>query len=179
FLRGVPGHVQVPAVAEHQGDGELFARRPCCFRLSVVVFQRPPGARGDVRGEAAGHCHHAAPATRSRHRFANPARSAVFVPLAAKSSANRRGNRRVVRLAPRHTTVCGRRPAIASRRTVSRDTPSRRANSPAVRKSAASSAPPSGAGRGGGLSTATTALASASTKPGGTEGPVDGSAGLG
>jgi hypothetical protein len=98
--------------------------------------------------------------------------------LAAKSSANRRGNRRVVCRAPRHTTVCGSTPAIASRRTVSRDTPSRRANSLAVRKSAASSALPDTGGAGG-LSAATSALASASSNPGGTEVSGDGRAGLG
>ena len=43
--------------------------------------------------------------------------------------------RRVVIRAPRHTTVCGSAPAIASRRTVSRETPSRAASCAAVRKS--------------------------------------------
>ena len=46
--------------------------------------------------------------------------------------ANRRGNRRVVLRVPRQTTVCGSAPVIASRRTVSRKTPSRPASLAAV-----------------------------------------------
>ena len=69
--------------------------------------------------------HRGGAVTRARHWAANPARSATSRPLAANSSANRRGNRRVVFRAPRQTTVCGSAPAIASRRTVSRETPSR------------------------------------------------------
>ena len=82
--------------------------------------------------------HRAGAVTRARHWAAKAARSATSRPLAANSSANRRGYRRVVLRVPRHTTVCGSAPAIASRRTVSRETPSRRASCAAVRKSAAS-----------------------------------------
>ena len=105
---------------------------------------------------------------RARHRAANAARSLMSWPLAAKSSANRRGYRRVVFLLPRHTTVHGSTSAIASRRTVSRETPSRTANCPAVRKSTAS---PATAGAGcGGAKAAATPRASASSNPAASEG---------
>jgi hypothetical protein len=48
--------------------------------------------------------------TRARHWTAKTARSALSSPLAANSSANRLGNRRVVIRVPRHTTVCGSAP---------------------------------------------------------------------
>ena len=51
--------------------------------------------------------HRAGAVTRARQAAAKAARSATSRPLAAKSSANRRGNRRVVFRVPRHTTVCG------------------------------------------------------------------------
>ena len=64
--------------------------------------------------------------------------------------------------------VCGSAPVIASRRTVSRETPSRRANCAAVRKSAASSVSGGGGRRGAGMSAAARARASASSSSGGT-----------
>ena len=64
--------------------------------------------------------------------------------------------------------VCGSAPAIASRRTVSRETPSRRASCAAVRKSAASSVSGGGGRRGAGMSAAARARASASSSSGGT-----------
>ncbi len=45
--------------------------------------------------------HGAGAVTRARHQAAKAARSAVSRPLAANSSANRRGNRRVVLRVPR------------------------------------------------------------------------------
>ena len=84
---------------------------------------------------------------------------------ARHKSANRRGYRRVVFLLPRHTTVHGSTSAMASRRTVSRDTPSRTANCPAVRKSTAS---PTAEGAGcAGAKAAATPRASASSSSGG------------
>jgi hypothetical protein len=79
--------------------------------------------------------HRAGAVTRARQAAAKAARSAVSRPLAANSSANRLGYRRVVLRVPRQTTVCGSAPTIASRRTVSRETPSRCASCAAVRKS--------------------------------------------
>jgi hypothetical protein len=78
----------------------------------------------------------------------------------------------VVLRAPWHTTVCGSAPAIASRRTVSRETPSRRASCAAVRKSAAGSVSGGEGARGGGMSAAARARASASSSSGGTVGSV-------
>jgi hypothetical protein len=133
-----------------------------------------PPARGETRWgrqagvprQAAGH--RAGAATRARQAAAKAARSAASRPLAANSSANRRGYRRVVLRVPRHTTVCGSAPAIASRRTVSREIPSRCASCAAVRKSAVSSTSIGTGGRGGGMRAAARARASVSSSSGGT-----------
>jgi hypothetical protein len=74
----------------------------------------------------------------------------------------------VVLRTPRHTTVCGSVPAMASRRTVSRDTPSRCASCAAVRKSAASSISGCSESRGDGISAAARARARVSSSSGGT-----------
>ena len=70
--------------------------------------------------------------------------------------------------APWHTTVCGSVPAMASRRTVSREIPSRWASCAAVRKSAACSVSNGGGCRGGGMSAAARARATASSSSAGT-----------
>jgi len=116
--------------------------------------------------------HGAGAVTRARQAAAKAARSATSRPLAANSSANRRGYRRVVFRAPWHTTVCGSAPAIASRRTVSREIPSRCASCAAVRKSAVSSVSGGAGARGGGMSAAARARATASSSSGGTGGRV-------
>src|SRR6266536_1098870 len=65
--------------------------------------------------------------------------------------------------------VCGSFPAMASRRTVSRETPSRWASCAAVRKSGAACSVSGGGGRrGGGMSAAARARATVSSSSGGT-----------
>jgi hypothetical protein len=133
-----------------------------------------PPARGETRWgrqagvprQAAGH--RAGAATRARQAAAKAARSAASRPLAANSSANRRGYRRVVLRVPRQTMVCGSVPAMASRRMVSRETPSRCASCAAVRKSGVSSTSLGTGGRGAGMSAAARARASVSSSSGGT-----------
>ena len=83
--------------------------------------------------------------TRACHWGGEPGQAVGVQAAGRELIGNRRGNRRVVLRVPRHTTVCGSAPAIASRRTVSRETPSRRASCAAVRKSAA---PPTRAAQG-------------------------------
>ena len=156
------------------GPGRLAALGKEHVKVSAAARSQLPPARGKTRWGSqvavprqAGR-HRAGAVTRARQAAAKAARSATSRPLAANSSANRRGYRRVVLRAPRHTTVCGSAPAMASRRTVSRETPSRCASCAAVRKSAASSVSVGAGGRGGGMSAAARARASVSSSSGGT-----------
>jgi len=127
------------------GPGRLAALGIEQIKVGAVARSLLPPARGETRWigqvavprQAAGHG--AGAVTRARQAAAKAARSAASRPLAANSSANRRGYRRVVLRVPRHTTVCGSVPAMASRRTVSRETPSRCASCAAARKSGVSS----------------------------------------
>ena len=125
-----------------RGPGRLAALGVEHVEVSAVARSLLPPPRGETRWGSqvavprqAGR-HRAGAVTRARQAAAKAARSATSRPLAANSSANRRGYRRVVLRVPRHITVCGSVPAMASRRTVSRETPSRCASCAAVRKSA-------------------------------------------
>src|SRR5271169_5220436 len=127
---------RLAAAGKEQVEVGAAARSPVPPASPELSCWRSEGAVPRLAGR-----HRPGAVTRARHWAAKAARSAVSRPLAANSSANRRGYRRVVFRLPRQTTVCGSTPVMASRRTVSRETPNRAASWAAVRKSGASSPP--------------------------------------
>jgi hypothetical protein len=122
---------RAPRADLQRGFGRLAAAGEEQIEVSAAARRQFTPARGKTRwrGEVAvtrrtGR-HRAGSVTRARHAAAKAARSATSGPLAANSSANRCGYRRVV-LRRRGTPRCAAAPpAIASRRTVSREAPDR------------------------------------------------------
>jgi hypothetical protein len=99
-----------------RGPGRFAALGEEQVKVDTAARSQLPPARSKTRRGSqaavprrAGR-HRAGVVTRARQAAAKAARSATSRPLAAKSSANRRGYRRVVLRAPWHTTVCGSGP---------------------------------------------------------------------